>query len=710
MSQSRLITTFLSFSACCIGISTAAENTAATPPKQIHPGMTKVYKDLAQGWNTWNTHSLTSHILLPERLEINIGFIDEYNSNYVTDFSGSHKPVYGEHGIRGEYTDISLAVHNKPFRIETAAVGQEFLIKITPSKEMMGTEYFSVTAGAIWGGEVNVVKKGNTLVATHGNKTLVLEAVSKVGKPTWDPTRGAHLVFGSDQPVYLRLNSKRTPTEIDAALVKAKADFLASVISSDGDLEEGLAAMRRVLLWNTVFDPQSGKVLTPVNRSWTRLGSHFGHYVIFGWDTFFGGLMLGMIDKNLAYANVHAMLEKSTPNGMVPNWGAAGGHVSMDRSEPQVGAWCAYKLYLQYGDKWFLESCYDQLLAWNDWRFRERDKNSDGLMELGSVRPKELPPGVSQRFAADQSRSGLKTRVMWESGLDNSPMWDKAECDAKTGAMKLEYVGLNGLMAADCRTLASMAKILGKKKDQKMLTQRADALSAKIDAKLWNEKKGIYMNRDWNGKFEPTLSLTHFYPMLSGDVPEDRVNRLVNDYLINPNEFWTNYVIPNVPKSEKSFQEQAYWRGRVWAPTNFLVTEGCRRHGRDEIASKIAARGLDLLLVAWRERGAVCENFNAIEGKGKGDNRNDPFYTWGSLMSYICIQEFFDAQVWNNEIKLGSTRKPSGKELRNIPFRNGKLTITADGDTIVKSANGKTVSTHKGATRIDANDLADQLK
>jgi len=58
--------------------------------------MDELQRTLAPGWNTWNTDSLTSHILLPERLEINIGFIDEHNSNYVTDFSGKHKPVYGE--------------------------------------------------------------------------------------------------------------------------------------------------------------------------------------------------------------------------------------------------------------------------------------------------------------------------------------------------------------------------------------------------------------------------------------------------------------------------------------------------------------------------------------------------------------------------------------------------------------------------------------
>ncbi len=58
MSPSRLCA-FVSLSACCLGFTTAAENTPAPPLKGIHPGMVKVYKDLAQGRNTWNTHSLT---------------------------------------------------------------------------------------------------------------------------------------------------------------------------------------------------------------------------------------------------------------------------------------------------------------------------------------------------------------------------------------------------------------------------------------------------------------------------------------------------------------------------------------------------------------------------------------------------------------------------------------------------------------------------
>ena len=673
-----------------------------TAPAREPAEMEAVRSRLASGWNTWNTHSLSSHVLLPERLEVNVGFIDEYNSNHVTDFSGRHQPRYGEHGLRGETTDITLAVHGKPFRIETAADGRELLIKITPSDAMTGTEFFAVTAGAIWGGDVDVVRRGDTLQLSCAGQRLVLEALSPTREPSWNPTRGAHLAFGSDAPIYLRLGSRRSREEIDVALVAAREAFLESTISAEGELEEGLAAMRRVLLWNTVYDPQSDQVFTPVNRSWTRPGSHFGHYVLFGWDTFFGALMLGMLDRDLAYANAVAMLERATPSGMVPNWGGGGGHVSMDRSEPQVGAWCIYKLYLQHGDVWFLEACYDRLLAWNRWRFRERDRNGDGLMELGSVRPDPLPPGVTERFAADQARSELATRAKWESGLDNSPMWDRAEYDVESGAMKLEYVGLNGLMVADCIVLAKIARILGEDEDARGLEEQAALLMERIDRRLWSEERGTYLNRTWDGERDPTLSLTHFYPLLGGRVAPDRIERLLEGYLLDPAHFWTSYVVPNVPRSEASFEQQAYWRGRVWGPTNFLVSEACRRNGRDDIAARIAARRLELLLIAWRERGAVCENYNAMEGKGRGDNRNDPFYTWGALLAYLSVQEFFDAQVWDDHIKLGGAGDLPAARLRNVPFRGSRLSFTHDGATLrveAEAARSSSSPVERGSTR-----------
>jgi hypothetical protein len=143
--------------------------------------------------------------------------------------------------------------------------------------------------------------------------------------------------------------------------------------------------------------------------------------VIFGWDTFFAALQLGLISRKLAYAAMFSILEEITPEGMIPNFGSGTG-ASRDRSEPQVGTMCAWKLYLQFGDKWFIEECFDRLYNWNTWRFKERDLNGDGLLELAST-PWDAAEEEEYRIGGE---CGKRQAAMWESGLDNSTMWDKA--------------------------------------------------------------------------------------------------------------------------------------------------------------------------------------------------------------------------------------------------------------------------------------------
>ena len=275
--------------------------------------------------------------------------------------------------------------------------------------------------------------------------------------------------------------------------------------------------------------------------------------------------------------------------------------------------------------------------------------------------------------------------------------------------MQLEYAGLNGLLVADSLVLATIARLLEREEDARRLEERADALMERIDAVLWNEERGTYLNRHWSGAFEPTLSLTHFYPLLGGGVDPERAAHMLEQYLLSSEHYWTPYVVPNVPRSEASFEQQAYWRGRVWGPTNFLVSEACRRVGRHDIAARIAQNSLQLLLVPWRERGAVCENFNALEGRGRGDNRNDPFYTWGALLAYLSVQQFFDAEVASGSILLGGADALPADRLHNLPFRDARLSFErVESGVRVRSDQGAT-ATHAHALRLEPERLRERV-
>lgn len=147
---------------------------------------------------------------------------------------------------------------------------------------------------------------------------------------------------------------------------------------------------------------------------------------------------------------------------------------------------------------------------------------------------------------------------------------------------------------------------------------------------------------------------------------------LLKLHLLNEEEFWGEYVFPMISRSDPSFEEQEYWRGRIWAPTNFLVTEGLRRAGLTKIASEAVRKGLNLFIRCWKSRGVVGENYNAITGEAAEPSKaSDRFYHWGALLVYMAVQEIVDFQVWDDRVKRASV--PDWLvEIKNIPVPTAK--------------------------------------
>ncbi|MCL2513284.1 MAG: hypothetical protein FWF08_05220 [Oscillospiraceae bacterium] len=634
---------------------------------EITENARKIYDKLAVGWNTWDVRSVTSHIFLPDRLRLNLNFFITHLSAVAKDHAWENVECFGEHAADGSYTDVTIRLQGAKCRVETASRGRELVMRVTPA-ETKPNYFVSLSVEPIWGGKHTIGYRDGGIIAGDGGSRHFIRRLTEAAKPGWNPVSAHQLIGSANGPVYYTANSGLDIAEADAFIEEQKNIWLNAAVSADGDMGEALAAMRRSLLWNTVYDSKNGRIVSPVSRNWCRHNTAFGDYVVFGWDTFFAGLQMGLIDKDLAYANIFSILEEITPEGMLPNFGAANGS-SRDRSEPQVGSLCVWKLYIQYGDVWFVEECYDRLLEWNRWRFRCRDKNSDGLLELASD-PWEYGPG-DELHGYGNKNTGGRQGAMWESGIDNSPMFDRAIFNEEKHCLELSYAGLNALMAMDCKLLAKMARLLGKKDDETELTERAERLSRLINEELWDEKTGCYMNRHWTGEFDPCLSLTHFYPLTAGIVQPERMDRLVNGHLLNPDEFWGEYVIPNVSRSDPAFNDQDYWRGRIWAPTNFIVAEGLRHAGLKEAGSELAKKGLDMFLRCWREKGVVGENYNGITGEAAERGSSDRFYHWGALLAYLALEERICFNPWTDSIEKNPDKSQIG-EIYRVPTRDGE--------------------------------------
>ncbi len=507
-----------------------------------------------------------------------------------------------------------------------------------------------------------------------------------------DNSKTAHFValLGWDREE-LRRKAKTllAPGKIDSILKQRAEAYAARRPSSKGIFEAAPETIGNNMFWNTLYARQNDLIFPSISR---RAAQRAGGWVLGAWDGFFGSLLTSLEDPNQTWATIRAILLAQTETGLVPNAVASG--ITPDRSQPPVGAYAVWKVYQRHPDGEMLAWTYPRLKRWHEWWFKDRgdgqpwrDGNRDGLLEWGSNRGSGESSGGR----------GFLMQAKWESGMDDNPMWDDAHFDPKTYTMDLNDVGLNSLYALDAETLATLAGILGKDDDRRAFQQDYERVKQLVRDKLWNETDGIYENRFWNGQFSKRLSPTNFYPMLAGIATPEQAQRMVKEHLLNPREFWGDYVVPTTSRSDPAFADQYYWRGSIWGPTNYLLYHAIDRYGFDQVALEFAVKSYALFMDDWKANQHNDELYHVWGGSGGGDVH----YTWGTLLCLIPLEQFIDENPWDG-LRFGALNPSTEGNFRGARWnghsyevrigpqetemwRDGTVRFHADAGVVVRS-------------------------
>jgi hypothetical protein len=598
----------------------------------------QVQERLGRGWNTWDVNSVTTEVLLPEGLAIHLGL--KHNSTLSQDAflgnvligrldKGAEQVTPGPHAWDGSYTELRVAWKGHRWQVQSARDGDDLVLLATPLAAGKPLSALPATLVAsvdfLWNRQGTVERRGDA-IETHGpsGDVAVYCTCAAAGEKDYAdvPVSAPYFSVDFTGPVGVSTGRRRTLDEIRAAVEKQHEAYKRSVAAA-GKSAPIVDAIETTLGWDTIYEPAGQRVISPVSRVWS-VG--WGGYVLFDWDTFFAATMAGIGDRDLAYANAMEILREETPQGFVPNYARSGGWKSFDRSEPPVGAITVLGLYRQYHDRWFLEDTFEPLLKWNRWWAAQRD--IDGYLAWGS-------DGSTQPQNLDDGSRGTREGAILESGLDNSPMYDNTTYDPQKHVLEFADVGLMSMYIADCDALANIADAIGKTGEAKELRQREARYRAKL-ATLWNEKAGIFLNKDLHtGQWSMRLSPTNFYPMLARAATPEQAHTMIEKHLLNPNEFWGQWIIPSIARDDPAFHDQNYWRGRIWGPMNYLVYLGLENYDDAKTRQAFAQKSYDLFLKEWTEKGHAHENYNAILGTGDDVTNSDRFYHWGALLGYV---------------------------------------------------------------------------
>jgi len=592
-------------------------------------------------WSRQDEQTVIGRITAPPNIKINLAHYFPWN------FEGTYL-ILPDGQIKGESSGLS----KYHYLIWTDTQGD--LIKDSPGDELIFS-YSMEENGALY------------FVAGVGEKEKILSA---------------------------RIYRYKNKGAIDSMLEEEKNRYRGKRVKVEGFYEGTARAITNNLFWMMLYQPGNHRLYAPGGRGWifsTPEGNP-GHWTIFEWDSFFNALGASVESSKHAKDILKAVLETQYPNGNIPNWRSRFGGTP-DRSHPPIGSYVVLKLFQRLGDLDLLRYAYPYLIRWHSfWKQDEdngqirRDGNRDGLLEWGTdteFLPQSVPPW-------EENIEGKK-RAVRESGQDDLPNWDDAPFSQDTGTLIMNCLDLNSLYALDAWCLAEIANILDKRDDHNNFFSEYETMKELINENLWDEREGFYFDRYWDGRFSARKAASNFYPLLAGIPDKTRALRMLR-HLLNPEEFWGEFIIPTISRDDPAYKDQQRWRGAIWPPTNYLIYQGLKAYHFDAIASELAKKSSGLFLRTWENFQLCPENFDSRTGEAGGQR----YQSWGSLFALIALEEYLDFTPWEG-FRFGMIDPEERGKLSRISIQDRHYDVEVSSSGVKLKEEGKEILRAKGS-------------
>jgi len=288
---------------------------------------------------------------------------------------------------------------------------------------------------------------------------------------------------------------------------------------------------------------------------------------------------------------------------------------------PNIMPWCEWEYYRLTGDKERLSRVFYPLLAYHKWLQLNRTWRDGSYWSCGLA-----------------------------CGMDNQPRVEPHYCEHASHGHGI-WVDACIQMVISGKVLIEMGKVLGCEQDTEWLVREVEMLTGLINDKLWSEQDAFYYDM-WRSGLSGVKSIGAYWSLLADIVPPERLPRLIA-HLENPAEFKRPHRVPTLSADHPDYNEHGgYWKGSVWAPTNYMVLKGLERVGYHDLAHEIACNTLENVVKVFLETDTVWENYSS-EHECPGKPAKSDFVGWTGLIPIAVLIEYvfgIKADAQNGEI------------------------------------------------------------
>ena len=188
----------------------------------------------------------------------------------------------------------------------------------------------------------------------------------------------------------------------------------------------------------------------------------------------------------------------------------------------------------------------------------------------------------------------------YSSGLDDSPVFDHNAI--------LRSPDLAAYLVVQDRLLARWLEQRGRSGPAQECRTRADRLRTQLEQR-WDAERGLFVLQGENTEVT-TRSILNLIALLIPELRADIRNALIAQ-ITDPARFGGQWLLPTVSRDDPDFSPERMWRGPVWVNTAWLVIQGLRTQGEDDLADQVTRNVLDLVMHA----GGPSEYFNPDTGR-----------------------------------------------------------------------------------------------
>ncbi|CAI4227101.1 unnamed protein product [Auanema sp. JU1783] len=386
------------------------------------------------------------------------------------------------------------------------------------------------------------------------------------------------------------------------------------------------------------------------------------------WDSFF--TIKGLLASNM-FQTVKGMIENLQylidQFGFIPN----GNRVYyLNRSQPPLLTWCVHAYFEATNDLDLVQSILPTLRKEIEFFQANRTIQLDDWigplfryhLNVNHPRPESYREDVetAQDFDnfADKCRVWGEIAAAAESGRDFSSRWFDhtgvhALCMNTIRTSQVIPVDLNAIICGNASMLVDLHDAVGDIESSKYFAHLCDKLRRTIHQVFWNEEKGCWFDYDLaTSSHMEIFSDCNLFPMAAKATHEGFDSTAVVNYLRKSGLFDFSGGIP----CSLVASGQQWDFPNAWAPMMWMIVEGFRNNGEQNVALEIADKWIRKNYNMWKSSGGrMFEKYNVVSpclqaAGGGGEYEVQEGFGWTNGVVLDFLKNFSDQLAYEQEI------------------------------------------------------------